>query len=243
MLTSPVRILAVLFSLAVCFSAIPGLRAQDPGSRQDAEAARERLLKAADALDNIQANSEATKTSVDGMKNEVATLQQTVTKLQGDNAALRQQLTELQTAFDSYKDEQLKSRQKLIDDVAGLIAASKGSTKVTKKKSGDADAETPVAAKKTETQPSSSNLAPPPDKSPAPTASAPATDTTPPPAPKPQKGYYHVVAPGETLTMIVAAYNDNGVKVTIADVRKANGLSEKSGVKAGQKLFIPKPGT
>jgi LysM repeat protein len=43
--------------------------------------------------------------------------------------------------------------------------------------------------------------------------------------------------------MIVAAYNDNGVKVTVADVRKANGLSEKSGVKAGQKLFIPKPGT
>ena len=243
MLTSPVRIPVFLFSLVVCFSAMPGLRAQDPGSRQDAEAAREKLLKAADALDNIQANSETTKASVDGMKNDVATLQQTVTKLQGDNAALRQQLTDLQTAFDQYKDEQLKSRQKLIDDVAGLITASKGSTKPAKAKSAPADTETPVAAKKMESQPSAESLAPPPDKSPeTTTASTPAADNTPPP-PKPQKGYYHVVAPGETLTMIVAAYKENGVNVTVSQVRKANGLTESSGVKAGQKLFIPKPGT
>ena len=232
MLNSPVRIPIFLFGLALCFSAISGLRAQDPASRQDAEAAREKLLKAADELDNIQANSETTKTSVDGMKNDVATLQQTVTKLQGDNAALRQQLAELQTGFDQYKDEQIKSRQKLIDDVAGLIAASKGATKPAKKKSSDADTETPVAEKKTDTQPSSTSLAPPPDKSPdSATASTPTTDATP---PKPQKGYYHVVAPGETLTMIVAAYKDNGVNVTVSEVRKANGLSENSGVMAGQ---------
>jgi regulator of replication initiation timing len=222
---------------------MPGLRAQNPAARQDAEAAREKLLKAADELDNIQANSETTKTAVDGMKNDVGALQQTVTKLQGDNASLRQQLTELQTAFDQYKDEQVKARQKLIDDVAGLIAASKGSTKPEKKKSADASAETPVAAKKTDTPPSAASLAPPPDKSPATaTVSTPTTDNTPPP-PKPQKGYYYVVAPGQTLTMIVAAYKEKGVNVTVAEVRKANGLSENSGVKAGQKIFIPKPGT
>jgi regulator of replication initiation timing len=222
---------------------MPGLRAQNPAARQDAEAAREKLLKAADELDNIQANSETTKTAVDGMKNDVGALQQTVTKLQGDNAALRQQLVELQTAFDQYKDEQVKARQKLIDDVAGLIAASKGSTKPEKKKSADANAETPVAAKKTDTPPSAASLAPPPDKSPATaTVSTPTTDNTPPP-PKPQKGYYYVVAPGQTLTMIVAAYKEKGVNVTVAEVRKANGLSENSGVKAGQKIFIPKPGT
>ncbi len=77
-------------------------------------------------------------------------------------------------------------------------------------------------------------------------ASAPASDLAPPPdpapAPKPQKGYYHVVENGETLTMICAAYRDQGVKVSIAQVRKANGLTEKSVLKAGQKLFIPKPG-
>ncbi len=173
---------------------MPGLRAQDPGSRQDAEAAREKLLKAADELDNIQANSEATKTSVDGMKNDVAALQQTVTKLQGDNAALRQQLTELQTAFDQYKDEQIKSRQKLIDDVAGLIAASKGSTKPEKKKSADADAETPVAAKKTVAQPSAASLSPPPDKSPETTTASHANHEQY-AAEAAKRAYYHVVSP------------------------------------------------
>jgi LysM repeat protein len=43
--------------------------------------------------------------------------------------------------------------------------------------------------------------------------------------------------------MICNAYKDNGVNVTVAEVRKANGIAEGGGVKAGQKLFIPKPGT
>ncbi len=232
------RISAFLLSLVLIFFPMPGLQAQDPGTRQDAEAAREKLLKAEDELDNIQANSESTKSSVDGMKNDVASLQQTVTKLQSDNAALQLQLTQLQTAFDQYKEEQLKSRQKLIDDVAGLIAASKGSIKpAKKKKDADTDTETPLAAKTPDAQSSAPSLAPPPDTTPVPTT----TDDTPPP--KPQKGYYHVVAPGETLTMIVTAYRENGVNVTAAQVRKANGISDSGGVKAGQKLFIPQPGT
>ena len=60
---------------------------------------------------------------------------------------------------------------------------------------------------------------------------------------KTEKGYYHVVASGETLTLICAAYRENGVNVTVSQIRKANGLTEKSVLKAGQKIFIPKPGT
>jgi LysM repeat protein len=58
-----------------------------------------------------------------------------------------------------------------------------------------------------------------------------------------QKGYYHVVASGETLTLISAAYRQNGVNVTVAEIQKANGLTDKSVLRIGQKLFIPKPGT
>jgi len=234
-----VRISAFFFSLVLFFYPLPGLQAQDPGSRQDAEAAREKLLKAEDDLENIQANSEATKTSVDGMKNDVATLQATVTRLQNDNASLQLQLTQMQAAFDQYKEQQLKSRQKLIDDVAGLIAASKVTGKSGKKKT-DADTDAATPAKPADSTPTPSNLAPPPDNSQPPSTAS--IDNTPPP-PKPQKGYYHVVAPGETLTMICNAYKENGVNVTVAEVRKANGISENGGVKAGQKLFIPKPGT
>jgi len=224
----PVRIPALLLSLVLCFLATPRLQAQNPGAQQDAEAAREKLLKASDQLDNIQANSEATKLSVDGMKADVVKLQGDVTKLQGDNAALRQQLADLQAAFDRFKTEQIKARQTLIDNVAGMIAVGResGATKSDKKKK-----EAAVQAKTPDAEAAATSLAPPPD-----------TDNTPPPS-KPEKGYYHVVATGETLAMICAAYRENGVKVTMAEIRKANGLTEKSGVKAGQKLFIPKPGT
>jgi LysM repeat protein len=85
---------------------------------------------------------------------------------------------------------------------------------------------------------SAPNLAPPPD-----VFAAGSGDDTPPPAPKKEKGYSHVVAPGETVTMIVQAYRDQGVKVTAAQIRKANGLTPDSVLKPGQKLFIPKPGT
>jgi LysM repeat protein len=240
-----VRIPALLFSLALGFSVTPRLLAQDPGAQQDAEAAREKLLKAEDEIDNIQANSETSKTAVDGMKTDVAALQADVTKLQNDNAALRQQLADLQASLDQFKAEQIKARQTLIDNVAGMLAADKASTKK-KKETPDSETktETSVETQTPDTRTETPGLAPPPD---APSASsnggdaATSADNTPPP--KPQKGYYHVVASGETLTMICAAYRDNGVKVTVSQIRKANGLTEDSVLKTGQKLFIPKPGT
>lgn len=243
------RISAFLLSLALCFSATPGLRAQDPGAQQDAEAAREKLLKAEDELDNIQANSEVTKTSVDGMRTDVAKLQGDVTQLQSDNAALRQQVVDLQAALDQFKAEQIKARQTLIDNVAAMIAAGKGSgaAKPGKKKKEatgsetEAATETSVEAKTPDIPAAATNLAPPPDAV-STSIGALATENAPAPV-KPPKGYYHIVAGGETLTMIRDAYRENGVNVTVSEIRKANGLTETSVLKAGQKLFIPKPGT
>jgi regulator of replication initiation timing len=224
------------------------LQAQNPGAQQDAEAAREKLLKAEDELDNIQANSETTKLSVDGMKTDVAALQADVAKLQSDNAALRQQLADTQAAFDQFKAEQIQSRQALIDNVAAMLAAGKaaGLTKSGKKKkdspTSEATTPAPNPPETSDAQAGPSNLNPPPDNASTSPNSAAAGDT--PPAPmKPQKGYYHVVASGETLTLICAAYRENGVNVTVSEIRKANGLTEKSVLKTGQKLFIPKPGT
>jgi regulator of replication initiation timing len=252
-----VRIPALFLYLAIFLT--PTLRAQSPGAQQDAEAAREKLLKAADTLDNIQANSETTKTSVDGMKTDVAALQAAVTKLQTDNAALRQQVTDLHAALDQYKAEQTKARQALIDNVADMIAAGKGSgaTKpAKKKKEAPAQLSTSLSTSASPTeslgpvkipaaQATATSLAPPPDTTPTGITTPPPEDDGAPasPPPKPQKGYYHVVASGETLTLICAAYRENGVNVSASAIRKANGLTEKSVLKPGQKLFIPKPGT
>jgi regulator of replication initiation timing len=239
-----VRIPVLLLTLILCSFATLRSQTPNPGAQQDAEAAREKLLKAADQLDNIQANSESTKASVDGMKTDVTSLQTTVTKLQEDNAALRQQLTDLQASLDQYKAEQIKARQVLIDNVADMIAAGKGSSpaKSPKKKKEDSTPEAakndPAPAKKHDASPGAASLAPPPDASQG--DATPAPDA--PPEPKPQKGYYHVVADGETLTLICEAYRENGVNVTVSEIRKANGLNESSSLKPGQKLFIPKPG-
>jgi len=220
------------------------LHAQDPGAQQDAQAAREKLLKAADQLDNIQANSETTKSAVDNMKADVTRLQATVTQVQTENETLKQQLADLQAAFDKAETAHAKERQVLIDNIADMIKQSGGSKPTTKKK---APAVTPSTAKTADpdTQPASTttssngtSLAPPAD--PAPTETAP---VVPAPPPKPQKGYYHIVASGETLRMICTAYRQDGVNVTVSDIQKANGLTDKSVLKVGQKLFIPKPGT
>jgi LysM repeat protein len=217
------------------------LAAQDPGAAQDAEAAREKLLKAADELDNIQASSEATRLAVDGMKADLTALHQSNDKLAADNAALRQQLTDLQTEFSAYKAQQARERQTLIDSVAGMVAAGTAHSAHHKKVAVDAGSVSPEPAHApavTASTPTAPDPAPPPDHA------ASASDSGPvklPPA-KPQKGYYHVVAEGETVPMIVEAYRDSGVEVTAAQVRKANGLTADSVLKPGQKLFIPKPG-
>ena len=107
--------------------------------------------------------------------------------------------------------------------------------------------ETSVQAKTPDAPPNTPSLNPPPDTastSPGASASggkaAATVDNT---ALKPQKGYYHIVASGETLILICNAYKENGVNVSMSEIRKANGLTEKSVLKVGQKLFIPKPGT
>lgn len=240
------RIPVILFSLLCCFAPTAYVQAADPGAQQDAEAAREKLLKAEDQLENIQANSETTKTAVDNMKADVSKLQADVLQLQNDNASLKQQLTDLRTAFDKAEAAHAKERQVLIDSVADLIKQqSSGTSKPTPKKKPEKTAPsttTPAPAKTPDadasaspsTNPSASTLTPPADPAPAP--------TEPPPA-KPQKGYYHIVASGETLRLICNAYRQDGVNVSVSDIQKANGLTDKSVLKVGQKLFIPKPGT
>ena len=220
-----------------------GLRAQDPGAQQDAEAAREKLLKAADQLDNIQANSETTKSAVDGMKADLTKLQADVATLQANNATLTQQLADLQAAFDKSEAAHAKEQKALVDSVAEMIASAKGSSSKSKKKekapTAPAAAVSEASSAPATTTTGTAMGASTPSSAPDPTAAA---DSDPAPV-KTQKGYYHIVASGETLTLICNAYREDGVSVSVSDIQKANGLTDKSVLQVGQKLFIPKPGT
>jgi regulator of replication initiation timing len=252
LLFNGVRILVLILGLGYLAGTM-ALRAQDPGVQQDAEAAREKLLKASDQIDMIQSNAEATQTAMNGMKADIA-------KLQAENTSLKQQLADLQAAFEKAEAARVKEQQVLVDSVARMLASGKSSGGVkssTKKKEKEAPApasaavaSTPTPTKTPDGETAAVGAAEPPPAA----ASAPSTAAPPPPAgdgatdaspatPRTQKGYYHIVESGETLTLICSAYRQQGVNVTIAEVQKANGLTDKSVLRVGQKLFIPKPET
>lgn len=68
--------------------------------------------------------------------------------------------------------------------------------------------------------------------------------TEPEPTPAPAtvlKGREHIVKSGETLAAILAAYQQDGVRVTQAQVVKANPGLHPDRLSVGQKLFIPDP--
>jgi LysM repeat protein len=76
-------------------------------------------------------------------------------------------------------------------------------------------------------------------KSPPGVTAAPTENPT--PAGGPQKGFYYEVQSGNTLSAIAKAYRDQGVKVTVDQILKANpGLDPKNLV-VGKKIFIPAP--
>jgi LysM repeat protein len=58
-----------------------------------------------------------------------------------------------------------------------------------------------------------------------------------------EKGYEYVVQTGDTLSVIVQAYREKNIKITVDQILKANpGLSANK-MRVGQKLFIPAPQT
>jgi len=63
-----------------------------------------------------------------------------------------------------------------------------------------------------------------------------------PPAPNvPQKGYEYEIKSGDTLALIIKAYRDQGVKVTLKKIKEANPNMNPDVLIPGKKIFIPDP--
>jgi LysM repeat protein len=70
---------------------------------------------------------------------------------------------------------------------------------------------------------------------------APTKDATTDPKPASDKFFEHEMQSGETLSVIVAAYKEKNIKITVDQILKANpGLDPKK-LKIGQKILIPVP--
>lgn len=57
----------------------------------------------------------------------------------------------------------------------------------------------------------------------------------------PEKGFEYVIQPGDTLSVIVQAYREKGIRVTVDQVVKANPGLKPNALRVGQKVFIPAP--
>jgi LysM repeat protein len=57
----------------------------------------------------------------------------------------------------------------------------------------------------------------------------------------PDKGFEYEVKKDDTLSLIVKAYRDNNIKITMDQVLKANPGLKPEKMRVGQKIFIPAP--
>jgi len=178
----------------------------DPGAREDEKAARQKLLRASDQIETIQATLDSQTTQIADMKmtigqqrTDMEALRTQLAAVKDENAALRASLAKLDAA-------RAEERKTLLDEVGKIVA------------DGAKHAPVPTPALKE-------------PKEPAPSSGGGANG---------EKGFDYIVVKGDTLHAIAAAYAANGVKVTVADLRKANGLGKDEAIHVGQKLFIPK---
>ncbi|MES2307316.1 MAG: LysM peptidoglycan-binding domain-containing protein, partial [Verrucomicrobiota bacterium] len=196
------------------------LLAQNPSAREDAEADRRKILRAADLVDSIQAAQEQLQTEVTDLKSKIKSSQETVENLQSENQKLRGDLLTLKTAIEKSEEARLKEREALLKEIASVVAEK---TKSYPQSHGDAL----LHVREEETTPTKKVEKEKPEKTKESSAEK-------------ETGFYHVVEKGHTLSSIADAYRQQGINVTIDDIRKANNLTKKDVIHVGQKLFIPK---
>ena len=79
----------------------------------------------------------------------------------------------------------------------------------------------------------------PPSKKPS--VTAPKDTSATPVSNTPEKGFEYVVKSGDTLDAIAQAYKDKNIKVTVAQILKANPGLKPERLYVGKKIFIPAP--
>lgn len=152
------------------------------------------------------------------LKTKSKTAQEQLDAVQSENQKLRTDLVTLKSAIEKSEEARLKERELLLKEIGTLFSEK---TKSFPQSNGDAllkvrDEEFNAKKPTKEIAPSQELKEP------------------------KEKGFYHVVEKGHTLSGIAEAFKQQGVIVTINEIRKANGLSKTDVIHVGQKLFIPK---
>lgn len=195
----------------ISLTCLSGLLAQtNPSSREDSEAERKKLLRAADQIDVIQAELDTLRAQADQNRAEIDRLKNELAAARSENAMLKNDILTLKAAVEKLDTMRAQERELLLKEVSKIVADGS--------KSHTAPVVPPPAQAKTE----------------EPSAPVPA------PNPTGETGYTYTVQKGDTLWAIVEAYHEQGVKVTVDEIRRANKMSKNQALQTGQKLFIPK---
>jgi SMC interacting uncharacterized protein involved in chromosome segregation len=219
--TSHALVFATLLLLAHSFSLTSFTHAQankDPAVREEIEAARLRLLKAIDEIENVKLSDESQRIQLENLYKEIAQVKEENKALRAEINELQAHIQRLQTNIEKYEKSLTAQREVLVNEVSRLSvetkkAASKASkTKAAPQKIHEEAEEDPLP----EATPSSSQ--------------------------KTGREYYvHEVKKGQTLFSIVQAYRQEGAtNATLEEVLEENNLKKNDVLVAGQKIYIPK---
>jgi LysM repeat protein len=194
----------------ISLTCLSGLSAQtNPATREDSEAERKKLLRAADQIDIIQAELDTLRAQADQNRAEIDRLKNDLAAARNENAMLKNDILALKTAVEKLDAVRAQEREVLLKEVSKIVADGS-------------------------------------KNSPAPVLPPPVTKKEEPPVPQPENspaaetGYTYTVQKGDTLWAIVEAYREQGVKVTVEEIRRANKMSKSQSLQTGQTLFIPK---
>lgn len=195
--------------------------ADDFTARQEIEAARLRLLKAIDEIENMKISDESQRIQLESLYKEI-------TQLKDENKKLRNELNEQKNIIQELKASVEKSEKALNAQREVLVSEVSRLSVETKKKSSKSTKALHHASKQNQD-----------------TEEEPLPDMSPSSAEKRGREYYvHEVKRGQTLFSIVQAYRDQGATdATLQEVLEENNLKKNDILVAGQKIYIPKSAT
>ena len=173
-----------------------------------------------------RAQETATQQQIDKLSGQIQDLTDTITVQRQQIAALEREVAELRDKVNTPVVNADNASH------AELKALAEQVQEVDRKRKDDSD----MIAKQIENLVKAAAMTPPPptrSRTSTPTSEEPATPSV------PAKGYEYEVKPGDTLGLILKAYREKGVKVTLSQMKAANPKMNPDVLIPGRKIFIP----
>jgi len=172
---------------------------------------------------------------------QVSATQQEIDNLSGQIQAMTETLETQRKHIDALEKEIADLRDKVntpvVNDFANrsdLKALAEQVQEVDHKRKEDSD----MIAKQIENLVKATAMAPPPTPPRSRATSPSSTDESATPS-VPSKGYEYLVKQGDTLGLILKAYREKGVKVSLSQIKAANPKMNPDVLIPGKKIFIP----